>query len=83
MQAGADVEGGPAEQGSFVTAPRADEGAPVTFTATDSCGNTGAAAANVIIMVADNNIPIVTAPAPLAMVLLLLMKMIMIQHKLM
>ncbi|MHC4066586.1 MAG: PKD domain-containing protein [Planctomycetota bacterium] len=39
---------------------------PVTFTATDSCGNTGAAAANVIILVADNNVPVVTAPAPLA-----------------
>ena len=39
---------------------------PVTFTASDSCGNTGAAAANVIIMVADNNVPVVTAPAPLA-----------------
>ena len=39
---------------------------PVTFTASDSCGNTGAAAANVIILVADNNTPVVTAPAPLA-----------------
>jgi hypothetical protein len=39
---------------------------PVTFTATDSCGNEGAAAANVIILVADNNVPVVTAPAPLA-----------------
>ena len=39
---------------------------PVTFTATDSCGNEGAATANVIILVADNNVPVVTAPAPLA-----------------
>ena len=39
---------------------------PVTFTASDSCGNSGAATANVIILVADNNIPVVTAPAPLA-----------------
>ena len=39
---------------------------PVTFTATDSCGNSGAATANVIIQVADNNTPVVTAPAPLA-----------------
>lgn len=38
---------------------------PVTFTAADSCGNEGAAAANVIILVADNNVPVVTAPAPL------------------
>ena len=38
---------------------------PVTFTATDSCGNEGAATANVIILVADNNVPVVTAPAPL------------------
>jgi len=39
---------------------------PVTFTATDSCGNEGAATANVIVSVADNNVPVVTAPAPLA-----------------
>ena len=39
---------------------------PVTFTATDSCGNSGAATADVIILVADNNVPVVTAPAPLA-----------------
>ena len=39
---------------------------PVTFTATDSCGNEGTAAANVIVLVADNNVPVVTAPAPLA-----------------
>jgi len=39
---------------------------PVTFTATDNCGNSGAATADVIILVADNNVPVVTAPAPLA-----------------
>ncbi|MDH3871543.1 MAG: HYR domain-containing protein, partial [Gammaproteobacteria bacterium] len=38
---------------------------PVTFTATDSCGNEGTATADVIILVAGNNAPVVTAPAPL------------------
>jgi hypothetical protein len=37
---------------------------PVTFTATDSCGNTGSAAASVTIQIADNNVPVVTAPTP-------------------
>ncbi|MGD2112273.1 MAG: hypothetical protein PVI50_02725 [Gammaproteobacteria bacterium] len=38
----------------------------VTFTATDVCGNTGAAQASVVIEIAGNSIPVVTAPAPLA-----------------
>jgi hypothetical protein len=37
---------------------------PVTFTANDSCGNTGSAAASVVIQIADNAIPVVTAPTP-------------------
>lgn len=37
---------------------------PVTFSATDSCGNEDAAAANVIIQIADNATPVVTAPTP-------------------
>ncbi len=39
---------------------------PVTFTATDSCGNAGTATASVTILVEGNNDPVVTAPAPLA-----------------
>ena len=42
---------------------------PVVFTATDSCNNTGTATANVIIQLADNNIPVVTAPTPDPLVL--------------
>ena len=42
---------------------------PVVFTATDSCNNTGSATANVIIQLADNNIPVVTAPTPDPLVL--------------
>ena len=39
---------------------------PVTFSATDVCGNTGTATANVIIQISGNEVPIVTPPAPLA-----------------
>jgi len=39
---------------------------PVTFSATDVCGNTGTAAANVIIQISGNDVPVVTAPSPLA-----------------
>ena len=38
---------------------------PVTFFATDSCDNQGSATANVTVEVADNNLPVVTAPAPI------------------
>lgn len=37
----------------------------VTFTATDSCQNRGSAQATVSIQIADNSIPVVTAPTPL------------------
>jgi len=37
---------------------------PVTFSATDSCDNTGSASASVTIQIADNAIPVVTAPTP-------------------
>ncbi len=36
---------------------------PVTFFATDSCNNQGSATANVTVQVADNSLPVVTAPA--------------------
>jgi hypothetical protein len=39
---------------------------PVIFSATDVCGNTGTASANVIIQITGNEVPIVTPPAPLA-----------------
>jgi len=38
----------------------------VTFTGTDMCGNTGSAQASVIIEIAGNSTPVVSAPAPLA-----------------
>jgi hypothetical protein len=38
----------------------------VTFTATDICGNVGSAQATVSIQIADNSIPVVIAPDPLA-----------------
>jgi len=38
---------------------------PVTFFATDSCENQGSATANVTVEVADNNLPVVTAPVPI------------------
>ena len=37
----------------------------VTFTATDVCNNTGSAQADVVIEIAGNSIPVVTAPNPL------------------
>ena len=42
--------------------PRGDT--PVTFTATDSCGNVGSATATVRVVDAENNIPQVAAPTP-------------------
>jgi hypothetical protein len=42
---------------------------PVVFTASDACGNTGTATANVIVQVADNNVPVVMAPTPDPLVL--------------
>ncbi len=38
----------------------------VTFTATDVCNNTGSAQASVVIEIAGNSVPVVSAPAPLA-----------------
>jgi hypothetical protein len=42
---------------------------PVVFSAADACDNTGTATANVIVHVADNNIPVVMAPTPDPLVL--------------
>ena len=42
---------------------------PVVFSAADACGNTSAATANITVQVADNNVPVVTAPTPATLML--------------
>jgi len=42
---------------------------PLVFSASDACGNSDTATANVIVQVADNNVPVVMAPTPDPLVL--------------